>query len=599
MMPDQKIIFTDGQTTKSISVWDDDPQLWTTIGGRPFDAAQTTIEILYNRVSWLRRANKIISTSVANVPFIITRNGEEVDNSANYQNVVGFFPNPQRTLALAAGSRQLTGSGYFWNLKNENGVKKGLKYLNPLSIEEVYNRGKPKMVNGVRVPTGGLEGFLRKIEGEGGSIVTIPVSVEDITFMWMSDEYVEIGPARNYPARAALAASGVLDNIDIFVSGYFRRGLIKATLLLLKGSAKKEERERLETWWQRYLSGVFNASINKVLEAEQVDAVTIGEGLENLENTDLTDTKREDIAAAFGIPESRLFSKDAGGLGGGGVVEQDDRRFMNETIIPETEEIYGWLNLRLFEPEGYKIEVNKKAIDVFQEDENERSESLLRLTQAFNLDAAAAKLAASILGYELSEEDQALLEGLVGRQFLREFPPEPETIEIPTEEPEQIEAEVESVRTIEAEFTPVKPDPEIKRILASHNAANKEIGQWQRHAKRKGGEVSSVDFETEYLKGEIELFIREYLVYCSNEEDIKSVFATAREMFEEGGSGPFLHWERSVLKAYENNQPLDFEPVGEYANVTRSAVRAALSLAKDRKDIRRIFAGVEDFSVYP
>jgi hypothetical protein len=66
--------------------------------------------------------------------------------------------------------------------------------------------------------------------------------------------------------------------------------------------------------------------------------------LESLANTELTAVRREDIATAMGIPQTLLFSTGAGGLGGGGVVTQDEKHFYDKTIRAECELIAGVLN---------------------------------------------------------------------------------------------------------------------------------------------------------------------------------------------------------------------------------------------------------------
>jgi hypothetical protein len=51
---------------------------------------------------------------------------------------------------------------------------------------------------------------------------------------------------------------------------------------------------------------------------------SIGEGIKELSDNALTQEKREDIAAALGVPISKMWASQARGLGGGSVVGQDD-----------------------------------------------------------------------------------------------------------------------------------------------------------------------------------------------------------------------------------------------------------------------------------
>ena len=79
----------------------------------------------------------------------------------------------------------------------------------------------------------------------------------------------------------------------------------------------ESEAKRFENWWNNMISGVRNAFKTKILNAKSIEPVVVGEGLESLQDTGLTQQKREDIATALGVPQTKLFSSGAGGLGGG------------------------------------------------------------------------------------------------------------------------------------------------------------------------------------------------------------------------------------------------------------------------------------------
>ena len=121
----------------------------------------------------------------------------------------------------------------------------------------------------------------------------------------------KFGPAKNYPGRAAANSCGVLLNIDLFAEGFFERGAIKAMLLTVKGMPAEAERSKLEEWWRSVVAGIKNAFGAKVINAEAVTPVVIGEGMKELENVTIGQEKREDIAIALGIPMSILFADAA------------------------------------------------------------------------------------------------------------------------------------------------------------------------------------------------------------------------------------------------------------------------------------------------
>ena len=68
-----------------------------------------------------------------------------------------------------------------------------------------------------------------------------------------------------------------------------------------------------------------------------------------------------------------MNSTAAGGLGGGGVVSQDEKHFYDKTIRPECNFIAGELNRQLFAPMGLRFEFLLDGLDVFQEDEAQRA----------------------------------------------------------------------------------------------------------------------------------------------------------------------------------------------------------------------------------
>ncbi len=64
------------------------------------------------------------------------------------------------------------------------------------------------------------------------------------------------------------------------------------------------------------------------------------------------------------------------GLGGGGVVESDERKFYENTVVPQARFIESALNEQLFTPLGYRWRFRPETLDVFQEDESQRAQAL-------------------------------------------------------------------------------------------------------------------------------------------------------------------------------------------------------------------------------
>jgi len=213
---------------------------------------------------------------------------------------------------------------------------------------------------------------------------------------------VEFGPPRSSPAQAALAAAGVLANIDAFGAAFFARGAIKGTLLTVKGNPPEQERERIRSWWQRLFSGVKDAWSTAVVNADAVTPVVVGEGLESLEKSDLTRSKREDIATALGIPHSLLMSNAANYA----TAQADRLSLYDVTVRPECSAIADVLNDQVFGPLGYRFQFQPESLDIYKANEEARSASLAALRSA----GLPLLMAMDILGYELTEEQRASLE---------------------------------------------------------------------------------------------------------------------------------------------------------------------------------------------
>lgn len=545
-MANSRLVLVDGMgASKSINPWDvdDSPQAWTQLSGGPQTLDQKAVSEFFSKVPWMRRGVELVATGVATMPFTISKwsgtsaSEEPFDTSESYANKVKFLPNPQKLFWLIAASRQLTGRAYVYNTRNKF-MTKALDYRVPTSISPKFS------------DAGVLVSFLRKYTTPSGQVKEETYQVEDLFYSWVTDPYVEIGPPLNYPALNALLASGVLLNLDEEVIRFFKGGMVKQTVFTVPANTKAEERDRVSTVLTNLFTGLQRWRA-KVFNADAFNATVIGEGLENMQNTELSDAKREDIAAAFGIPASKLFSNETGGLGGGGVVEQDAKNFLNEKLIPETEAIYEDLNQQILHPSGYHIELERDSIDAFQEDESLRATSMSGIASAVSLDPIAAEFAMKILGYELDPDEQKMLDTIKGQK---------------EQARQQLQTRFDNARQQVANGKPVveKPEDEPVRSVLIPASANllRELGQWQRNALRIGGERSAAEFSHEHVTKETGAFIRQCLEHTKSKENIKALFAGVRHMLEHGGIDP---------------------TVG-------AAVKSALSKAKTDKKVQAIFA---------
>jgi hypothetical protein len=435
-------------------------------------AGAASIKQAHKQVPWLYRATDIRKNAVANIPFKIYRGEEEIDSSANYQNAVGFLPNPFRLLREIEGSLTLTGRAYLWNTHNRVAVL-DLRYLVPTTVRPRITEAR------------GLVGWERNT-GSGWR----DVPLEDIVYLWGDDTFVELGPPEAAPGIAALIASGLLISIDEFATKFAARGMIKATLIKVPRGTDKDERSRIRKWFQKRILGVENTGAVETMEADTVEAHTIGEGLSELAEVELTTEKQHDIATALGVPVTKLFSGEASGLGGGGVVEQDDRNFYTETAIPEASFIAAELNRQVFTWGGmdFTLRFHPETMDIFQTDEAQRAGAVKTYVEA---------------GYELSTASEILGVELPEGMEYADLDVEPEPV------PPQFIS------------NPEPPDePDDRKAKADER-------RWRSVALRqlKAGKPAMYNFESEYIPTGRHAQIITALEVATTPQEVKAAFA--------------------------------------------------------------------------
>ena len=356
-------IVYDGRTKTNINNLPE--EAWTYLRGEGEDGG---LKELQKRVPWLYQGMNIRAQGVASVPFAIYKGETEIDISEDWQNKVDILPDPKRIIKQIEMALTLFNYGYLAQPKNPYGFAKELRYLFPLSMRPLIDEKT------------GLTGFERKLRGK-----VTPMKIEEVVYFWGIDPYVEIGHPQSSPATAAMAAAGVLMNVDEFAAAFFQRGAIKATILSVPHGTQWDDKEKLESWYTRAVNGIKNAWATKVLNADAVTATVIGEGVKELENTLLTKEKREDISTALGIPQSKLFSTSATDSNR----EEDEKSFLKDLIVPEAEFIAEVLNIQVFNDMGFRFKFRPEKMDAFQEDETDRSAAFLNYVSATGKDKAS------------------------------------------------------------------------------------------------------------------------------------------------------------------------------------------------------------------
>lgn len=467
------------------------PEAWTIFRGGGTSGEEGDLQELWRLVPWLNRSIVLLGNGLANLPFIITNEaGDEVDSSEDYQNVVGVWPDPFTDLWLMEASLSLFGRSYWLRQKRKLGrltLAGGIRYLAPHTIDPEIDEER------------GLTGFTRHLDGKDKDL-----KPEDLVYFWMPDPFGEIGPPNWSRAIAAMAAAGVLKSVDEFATAFFERGAIKTTLLRVDPNMPAAERQRTKALWGRIARGLKSAWTNMVINSGGLDPVVVGDGIGDLGNTSLTDEKRKEISAAMGVPESALWSSAANFA----VKEGDQRDLYTNTIIPDSRPIASGLNASFLGPLGYRVKFAPQHLDIFQEDEEDRSGAILNLVSAAtSAPAPVVRLIFETLGVDLP-----------GGMEWDEF--ESILADAKAEAVEAAPAAEPSLRPAPDSLPPEEPGESEGKSLAEI------MDKWERKALKRLASSGSAycDFEHPALPAELGGLIAEMLDEATTPEQVKAIF---------------------------------------------------------------------------
>ncbi len=430
----------------------------------------------YKRVGLLYRCIDVRMASINNVPWEITK-GETVVWSSEDEEApkeLAWLEDWPALLSLTEAALCMQSQAYLHKVRNR--VKMlDLQWFAPVSMTPVWDE---------------IMGLVRFDRRLAKSAKPIPFKTDEIVYIWQRDPMHETN-RRVSPAEAACAAAGVIYNVDTFTTNFLERGAIKATLLTVEGNLAAQEKERLKSWWKRLVGGVKNAGNTEVISAS-VKPVIIGEGLQELSNTDLTGEKRSDLISTMGVPLSKILS-DAANYA---TATQDDMGFYRDTIIPECKLIARSMNKQLFSEFGYRLQFTPDTMDIFQTDESERAASV----QSYVTAGMKLSIAAEILGVELPK----------GIDY-KDLDPEPQPIVVvapdgsTTTQPPVEDSPAEQMQAKRADY----------------------LDKWRRKASKRTerGQAALCEFDSDGWLSPLEIaYIRSRLATADSREDVDAAF---------------------------------------------------------------------------
>ena len=455
--------------------------------------ASTTPQQLRAVVPWLAKADDMTALAVSELPFDIVKDDDSVyDTSTAWKDNLGGIPSPEKLLYKLASSL-CQGRAYLIPTVTSRALI-SLQYCTPDSIQP-------------QIDSEGLHSFDRAT-GQGKSGRYYPAQKEiqsgymgEMMYFWLPDSDVEVGPALTYPASTALLSAELMILMDSTIRTYADRGFVPATILAAKGMSNAQERDKAETWWNRFLRG-WDKTTAKIVNSEAVTISKVGAGLDELRGVygELTKQAIENIGTSYGIPAALFMSDMAFASEVNPLIKV---WYTTSVFIKIYHTIEDTFNTQLLSRFGLKMKFKPETIDAFQEDEVQRAGSF-----KVYCDAGIKKsIAAEMVGLELP----------AGITYADLDPVTPPAL-VP------FAGQTPLVNTV---VPPNQTLPVQQPATPILNAAQiKDLDLWRQMAIRffKKGKSPAIDFECKALTDEMAETIRERLKTATSEADILSAF---------------------------------------------------------------------------
>jgi len=341
------------------------------------DGVPDNVATLYKRVPILFRAIQLRCDALSSVPVAIMK-GEENEVAWPYPTKLGDL------LWRWEASCLLSGAAFGELVTNKSGFRKDVRYRNPFDMSVKYTNG-----------------ILEFKQNSGGAMWQNDLRAGTYEMFYLA----EYDPSQDIlPGIGAAAASKVdaklLYAISKFPEMYFEGGAMPVTLLGID-STDKNEIERVQNWFRRAATAIKNAFRVVGIRAGSITATTLTPPLKDLTFPELNEIAKDNITMAFGIKQTLLDSEAANYA----TAQEDRLSFYEDTIKPRARIFADALNTQLLERDGMRLEFRFEEMDIFQQDEGDRADLLNKLTLA----GMPIELALELAGYELTDEQEAML----------------------------------------------------------------------------------------------------------------------------------------------------------------------------------------------
>lgn len=460
---------------------------WTSVFGAASESSVNALD-LYETIPWLHRGVNARVNALAAMPHAMHREDEDGDElehkdwpiKINLKALIGAL---YKDYIIFARAYTFINRNPFGGVADAEGNPVDIRRFQPDTIKPKTDTQK------------GIVGWERTLNGQ-----VIPYNKEDIAHWYKPPVRTETGYDVS-DVMVALAAAGVIRNSDLYAENHYKHGGVNTTLIWDETASMNEtEQKRVESWFQRSVEGIRNAFRYRVVGGK-FGHLTLGYPIKDLVVPELTNSKREDIATALGVPQSIMFSNAANFA----TAYQDDLHFYNKTIIPDGEALEEVLNEFIFNPMGYHLRFHPERMELYQRIETDKAQSLKTLVDGSIWTRREARQATNM-------PDEPAIDDPQYKEFTK------------VKEKQEIPPELEAANAIAQVNQQDKPDED--------NPFADDMKRWQAKALNRFNEgklAKALEFTSDVIPASLVAAIKGGLEACASKDAIKAVFDNAMQ----------------------------------------------------------------------
>lgn len=312
----------------------------------------------------------------------------------------------------------------------------------------------------------------------------IPVPVEDMAYFYIPG-LRENAPGIA-PAQAAMHDAGMIFHQNSFLNRFFENGAMPTTLFFMDGAEPNpEDKNRIKRFLYSAMTGRLRSWGIELL-SRNLHFEHLVPPIKDMTLPELRTEAQQGICVAMGVPISVLFTNASRNS----TSEQDDLHFYTKTAVPFALDIEETANNELFGPLGLRLRFRPDKLEVFQQQEFTKLQSLAAVSSDLTKDERRAAA-----GYPAQGND--------GQD----------------DEPDGD-----------------LPDA-MKRLnmtQAEYELMQRDLTLWETKVLKRVGKLpaAGVSFESLYIPAPVAELVRGQLQHADNAQEVKVAFAAPFRLFQ-------------------------------------------------------------------